>query len=116
MKIKTSEATGLQLDWGLAVAMQIEKLKLVEGRPVYMPSCGGRKPFDHTDPAVCMGLIKEHKITLAYWNIAPVWSATPDDKGWDEHGDTPEQAVARCVIAMLLGEEFECPDELGVQS
>ena len=66
MKIKTSEATKLQLDWGVAVAMQVEKLKLVEGRPVYMPSCGGRKPFDHTDPAVCMGLIKQYKPDVVY--------------------------------------------------
>ena len=27
---------------------------------------------------------------------------------------TQAESVARCVIVMKLGDEFECPDELGV--
>lgn len=118
MKIKTAEATGLQLDWGVAVAMQIEKLELVEGRPVYMPSCGGRKPFNHTDPAVFVRLIKEYCIQLfPFYDFEDVrWDADIRPDVRIVNCDTPEQAVARCVIAMKLGDEFEVPDELGVVS
>jgi hypothetical protein len=128
MKIKTAELTGLSLDWALADALKLEPemsrpnpydssiavlaLPLPNGYPRHH-KCG----FFYTDPATCMELIKEHKIALAYWNITSLWSATPGDSEWDEYGDTPEQAVARCVVQMRLGDEVDVPDELcGVQA
>ena len=118
MKVKTSEATKLQLDWGVAKALELKpsigRNSLSAFVQYKKAGCDFFRAVKHTDPDLCMWLIKEHKITTAYWNTTSVWSATPDDKGWDEYGDTPEQAVARCVIAMRLGDEFEVPDELGV--
>lgn len=124
MKIKTSEATGLQLDWGLAKVMGAKRI-IVNWRGVWVEDEGFKVGDDcrgwvcHTDPAVCMGLIKG---LLIYGVSLSDFSSV--DEGTVElccevnfkhfSGDTPEQAVARCVIAMKLGDEFECPDELGV--
>ena len=115
MKVKTAKATGKQLDWGLAKVLQAEKLQLVEGGVIYKPSSGGRQVLRHTDPAVCMSLIKEHCIQLFPFckdGKAVHWDADIRPYIRVVGCDTPEIAVARCVIAMRLGDEFECPDEL----
>ena len=124
MKIKTSEATGLHLDWGIGKVLQLEKLQLVESGVIYKPTSGGRQVLKHTDPAVCMGLIKEYRMDIDQVERYPdVWvgayfsAESFEDK--DSAGyvaETLEMAVARCVISMNLGDEFECPSELGVQS
>ena len=80
MKVKTAEATGLQLDWGVAVA---------ETQSGAYHECG----WDEADG-----------VWVRHFGEEP----TPFDH--------TEQAAARCVIAMKLGDEFECPDELGVMS
>ena len=111
MKIKTAEATGLQLDWGVGKVLQAEKLQLVEGGVIYKPSSGGRQVLRHADPAVCMGLIEQYKLDVVY--RAEQWGAEfpHNDQFWSA---SLARAVARCVIAMRLGDEFEVPDELGV--
>ena len=121
MKIKTSEATGLQLDWGLAKVMGANRI-IVNWRGVWVEDDGFKVGDDcrgwvcHTDPAVCMGLIKEYCIQLfPFYDFEDVrWDADIRPDVRIVNCDTPEQAVARCVIAMKLGDEFECPDELGV--
>lgn len=115
MKIKTAEATGLQLDWGVAVA---------ETQSGVWHECGwdeadgvwvqhfGEDPFcfSHSVTSVWADLVEIEKIDLVHranqWRAELNWSVA-----W---GDTPAEAVARCVISMKLGDEFECPDELGV--
>ena len=124
MKIKTAEASNKQLDWGVAV---------VETQNGAYHECGwdeadgvwvqhfGENPvrFDHTDPAVCMGLIKEHRFPIfAYIQVGGdgcLWQVNYCDADVNaESWESLEQAVARCVISMRLGDEFECPSELGV--
>ena len=71
MKIKTSEATGLQLDWGLAVVLSYKPV--IKKDPfndrVYVDIVEDIESqyvgFLHTDPAVCMGLIERHGMALA---------------------------------------------------
>jgi hypothetical protein len=84
---------------------------------------GQREQISHTDPAVCMGLIEQHGIasTRKTFSLGHFWECRVLDVGSESHytvahGKTPAQAVARCIIAMRLGDEFEVPDELGVQS
>ena len=123
MKIKTAEATKLQLDWGLALAVggnpEIQRGK------VYVPFAfmegAALKLYRHTDPAVCMGLIDTERLRLSPSRMSDEWIC---DKVRDKskggiisgYGKTLAEAVARCIIAMRLGDEFECPDKLGVQS
>ena len=122
MKIKTSEATGLQLDWGVAVVLGV-KPKVYCGRVETDQTDENywavRREFDHTDPAVCMGLIKEHRFPIfAYIQVGGdgcLWQVNYCDADVNaESWESLEQAVARCVIAVRLGDEFEVPDELGV--
>ena len=122
MKIKTSEATGLQLDWGLAKVMGAKRI-IVNWRGVWVEDEGFKVGDDcrgwvcHTDPAVCMGLIEQYKVATRFYAVDVFWVATIyDHDPKDSISKTLTEAVARCVIAMKLGDEFECPDELGVQS
>lgn len=123
MKIKTAEATGLQLDWGVGKVLQAEKLQLVEGGVIYKPSSGGRQVLRHTDPAVCMGLIEQYSLAFSECDTSHLYGK-PDTlwrvvcRNGSGYGESKvlAKAVARCVIAMRLGDEFECPSELGVQS
>ena len=118
MKIKTSEAKGLQLDWGLAKAL--EYAPEVKYEAVFVPAekrgwpIEGVMPFDHTDPRVCMGLIKEYCIQLYPFCDGEIvrWDTDIRPDVRIVNCDTPEQAVARCVISMRVGDEFEVPDEL----
>ena len=122
MKIKTAEATKLQLDWGLALARGYTQLTLqVAGKVYGTAPDGGREQVNYTDPAVCMGLIERHGIasTRKTFSLGYFWECKVLDVGSESHyivahGCTPAEAVARCVISMRLGDEFECPDELGV--
>lgn len=120
MKIKTSEATKLQLDWGVAVVMSYTQLTLQVAGKVYGTAPDGqRTQIKHTDPAVCMGLIERYKLQVS-WAVDGLDRAYAQPKNrisveWPS-GDNLAQAVARCVIAMRLGDEFECPSELGVMS
>ena len=126
MKIKTAEATGLQLDWGLAKVIGAKRI-IVNWRGVWVEDEGFKVGDDcrgwvcHTDPAVCMGLIKEHRFPIfAYTQVGGdgcLWQVNYCDADVNaESWESLEQAVARCVIAMKLGDEFECPSELWVQS
>ena len=81
MKIKISEAEGLQLDWGVAAALELK------------PSIGHN--------------------SLGGWRVAAFCEKGKRHKA---HGKTLAESVARCVISMRLGDEFEVPDELGVMS
>jgi hypothetical protein len=129
MKLLTAELTGLALDWALAVALELEPeisrpshydgsiavlaLPLPNGYPNHH-KCG----FFYTDPATCMGLMNECKMDVT-WGVSGkcyMQSSGNSDFAW-VGGETPEQAVARCVVAMRLGDSVDVPDELcGVQS
>ena len=119
MKIKTAEATGLQLDWGLAKVMGAKRI-IVNWRGVWVEDEGFKVGDDcrgwvcHTDPAVCMGLIEQYKPDVVY--RAEEWGVEFPHNNNRFWSPCLARAVARCVISMKLGDEFEVPDELGVQS
>lgn len=126
MKIKTAEATGLQLDWGLAKVMGAKRI-IVNWRGVRVEDEGFKVGDDcrgwvcHTDPAVCMGLIEQRGIasTRKTFSLGYFWECRVLDTGSESHyivahGKTLAEAAARLVVAKEAGEYFECPDELGV--
>lgn len=111
MKLLTANLTGKALDWALAKAMNADKVWIDHGYVdvnarfhlhVY-------EPFNHTDPALCLVLIKSHIYQITHTHGG--WEVF-SDAGNRQFGDTIEQAVARCVVAMRLGDEVEVPDEL----
>lgn len=76
---------------------------------------------DHPDPAVCMGLIEQYGLAFSecdtrhlYDKPDTLWRAVCRDGSGYGESKVLAKAVARCVISMRLGDEFECPDELGV--
>lgn len=119
MKIKTANLTGKALDWALNHALMLEHGFVPEiagalGEPSEM--------YEHTDPAVCLGLIKQYRANIDQVEHAPkvqvtIWYEITDSDGEDFDadsaiGDTIEQAVARCVCLMHLGEWVDMPIEL----
>ena len=124
MEIKTSEASNKQLDWGVAVVLGV-KPKVYCGRVETDQTDENywavRREFDHTDPAVCMGLIEQYSLAFSecdtrhlYDKPDTLWRVVCRDGSAYGESEVLAEAVARCVIAMKLGDEFECPDELGV--
>lgn len=121
MKVKTNKATEKQLDWGLAVSDNRSPqlyCERVEAWQIDEDGNDGMWEFSHLCPIVCMGLIKQYRIDIVFFTNssrvdATIWCKDLHDPV-EATGDTLEQAVARCVIKRVLGDEFEVPDELGV--
>jgi hypothetical protein len=128
MKIKTAELTGKPLDWALAQACG-HVVDISYGGGVCIQGLMGWQNFEgHADPATCMKLIKKYSANVDHTEHAPqievsIWyevdysddSDRMTDADFDCQcvvGDTVEQAVARCVVAMRLGDEVDVPDEL----
>lgn len=125
--MKTAELKGMALDWALAKVLGAQKITYSykgvwvddEG---FMVGNDRRGWIAHTDPAVCLWLIKEYRANIDHTEHAPqievsIWYALTDEADPDFDcqsviGDTVEQAVARCVVQMRLGDEVEVPSEL----
>lgn len=114
MKVKTIEAKGRQLDWSLAKAMG-HVVELGHGGQVCVQNGDAWRVFDHTEPFLCQLLISNCVSALEKTELSSRekmwWSAWISDSICG-HGETVEQAVARCCIKAKFGDEFECPDEL----
>ena len=110
---------GKALDWALNYALMLEN--------GFVPEIAGAagapsELYSHTDPAVCLWLIKEYRASIDQVEHDPrvevhIWFALTDEADPDFDcqsviGDTVEQAVARCVVQMRLGDEVEVPSEL----
>lgn len=120
MKLLTAELTGKPLDWALAVALKKRVRYCSIYKAIVFDDCEDNVYlFTHTDPATCMGLIKEYCIQLYPFCTGDIvrWDADIRPDLCIVSCDTPEQAVARCVVHMRLGDSVDVPDELcGVQS
>lgn len=104
MKIKTAELKGRALDWALAKA---------RGHNVAISYCGGVciqglmgwQDFNYVN--VQLALCLEHRLIVDYRDPS---ARSQTSKAY--FGDTAAEAVARCVVAMRLGDEVEVPSEL----
>ena len=118
MKLLTANLTSNALDWALNYALMLEN--------GFVPEIAGAagapsELYSHTDPAVCLWLIKEYRASIDHEHDPKVqvtiWYEITDSDGSDFDavsalGDTLEQAVARCVVQMRLGDEVDVPEEL----
>ena len=120
MKLLTAELTGKPLDWALAKAKGLEVAVSFDDDVIVPRVRGGLvwvKFKGHTDPALCLGLIEDHVISIdknmpvGAGNGVGGWRVFPK-KGVSSNGSTVAEAVARCVVAMHLGDEVDVPDEL----
>lgn len=119
MKLLTASLTSNALDWALNHALMLEH--------GFVPEIAGAagapsELYSHTDPALCLGLMEKYRANIDQVEHDPkvqvtIWYEITDSDGSDFDavgaiGDTLEQAVARCVVAMRLGDEVEVPSEL----
>ena len=107
MKIKTSELSGVQLDWEVA--------RLVVGYSYDQLREYHRNSFFHsysTDWSLGGPIIERERILLE--PQSDHWEATRDDGDYVfwKFGKTPLIAAMRCYVASKLGAEVEVPDEL----
>jgi len=107
MKIKTSAATGVVLDWLVQAAQHDYPLDEVWGyrNHAFNPS---------TNWAQGGPIIERGMLTVKMVNRAPTWIAY---SGWgygsfEGTGPTPLIAAMRCYVASKLGDEVEVPEEL----
>ena len=116
MLIKTSEASGSQLDWLVAKCEGWELADSDKGtKNLYYKWPDGSlhvRDLWHpsTDWAQGGPIIERERITV--WNNEVWWHAAYNDGTDDIYGQTPLIAAMRCLVASRLGDEVEIPNEL----
>lgn len=116
MNVKTSELSGLQLDYAVAVVID-EPVKIINGTVCSMNKDGGEwLPFAYFTPSTawsqCGPLIVECGVWLSDDEGSYVASCFPHINNAVHHGDTPQIAICRAVVQAVKGSELEIPDEL----
>jgi hypothetical protein len=120
MKIKTSELTGVALDWAVAQATGT--------KPVYTWRAFGVKHYGAWETAPAIGPavmlrpystdrfhadpIIDREITELYEHSALGGWAAKSKAGDLRYGPTPLVAAMRCFVASKLGDEIDIPKEL----
>ena len=113
MKIKTSDLSGVQLDWAVAkcelLLGQDYTLSIDHDGFVNRVNFGGMYPEWSSDWAEGGPIIEREQIAL-FLNGDDEWTA---EDGWHRaRGETPLVAAMRCYVANKLGDEVEIPEEL----
>ena len=112
MKIKTSEATELQLDSLVAKCENVEPDE--NNRPIWFGDGDERVEYTpSTDWAQGGPIIEREKIQLSTLSKGKEWRAALI-YGQDhiQYGPTPLIAAMRCYVASKMGDVVEVPDEL----
>jgi len=102
VKVKTSELSGVQLDWTVAVAEGLPFKGMVVDEEL--------NPLRYHNDWKSAGPIIERE-GIALGQTADGWEATCDGDIY-VYGKTPLVAAMRCYVACKLGEEVEVPDGL----
>jgi hypothetical protein len=103
--MKTSELTGIALDWAVAKCEGIKIIVRQENWEWYSSSWEQG------------GLIIERELIEIYPLCNVEWGARKVNDEGDLirfYGDTPLIAAMRCYVASKLGDEVEIPEELNV--
>jgi hypothetical protein len=117
MKVKTSELTGMQLDYAVSLIEGDVEHGVDDWREQrrYVVNTNNEYVFHYSQSWVQMGpIIESELIQLRYDYAEGFWIATKDDgeKYTEVEGTTPLIAAARCYVASKLGDEVEIPEEL----
>lgn len=111
MKVKTSQATPVQIDYLVAriLGVNLEAFRMHYGNP----DKHGELEF-HYSSAWSQGgpIIEREKIVTAFEYGSGFWQAYMQGEGGLFHGPTPLIAAMRCYVASKLGDEVEIPEEL----
>ena len=115
MKIKTSELSGVALDWAVAQAAGVDPLYRVIVPGDSWVVVNGGKFSPSTDWSQGGPLIEREQIDIewdgvdgqAYW-----WKASHQDIVQFQIGHTPLIAACRAIVAAKLGDEVDVPEGL----
>lgn len=116
MKVKTSELTGLALDWAVAkaeseLAEQGGQVHLVDGC-LRLYNDTSDEPWHPSTNWAQGGPILDFRMMTVGPAMHEGYEARAYPYGKVYWGDTPLIAAMRCVVASKLGEEVEIPEEL----
>ena len=109
MKVKTSELTGVALDWAVAKCEGYETL-MHKGQLNTLFTDNGWSPS--TNWALGGEIIEREVICIGSGMDAPTWYANKGLGKYHQFGKTPLIAAMRCCVASKLGAEVELPTEL----
>jgi hypothetical protein len=104
--MKTTELTGIALDWAVAMADRVKIIvldKQIVWPEDYAPS---------TDWAQGGPIIERERINVDPSPDSPEWYGYYDNHGKWHGGPTPLIAAMRCYVAAKLGDDIEIPEEL----
>lgn len=116
MKVKTSDLKGKPLDWAVAIA-EYGKCRIYE-KEIYISNWLGIYRI-YFSPSVkwdqCGPLIDKYELNLVGcdgdWSCVKTWIG-PEIYEHYPDGDTPQIAICRAIVASVLGDEVDIPDEL----
>jgi hypothetical protein len=105
MKIKTSELSGVQLDWAVCKARGEHQHPYDEYTPTWMANRRYSEDWAKGGP-----IIEREGISVLVeddaWKASNSWGHIPLE------GPTPLVAAMRCFVASKLGKEVEVPDAI----
>jgi hypothetical protein len=116
MILKTSELTGVALDWAVAKCEGVDSEWLIEDNFFHEHYNGGLRYS--TDWAQGGPIIERETISIEYTgNIGRAWFAKPPGNPTRVRkqmmdGPTPLIAAMRCYVASKLGDTVDIPEEL----
>ena len=116
--MKTSELTGLALDWAVAKCEGENSLASCYYSDDNVPLCLEEAPEPLWEPSTNWaqgGPIIEREIAKIERFSDSLWEATTFTKNaqdFVQNGPTPLIAAMRCYVANKLGDEIEIPEEL----
>lgn len=104
--MKTSELSGVQLDWAVAVAEGLPFKGMVVDEEL--------NPLRYHNDWKSAGPIIEREAINTEWTGIPnaQWFASMESEDLEAHGPTPLVAAMRCYVASKLGEEVDLPVEV----
>lgn len=114
MKIKTSELSGVVLDWAATTIEEPEALRYGVG-DWREQRRSGRGEYPHRyhqnwnqgGPIIEREGIRLHRGVTGQW-----WAGSESDPHRPVPGHTPLIAAMRCFVASRLGDEVDVPEEL----
>jgi hypothetical protein len=112
MKIKTSELSGIQLDWAVAKAEGLldDCNTWLHEASLQDVAEGSYHPSENWE---LVGVIIEREgICVVVGMTIYDWQAYIGEETDKISGDTPLIAAARCYVTSKLGEEINIPEEL----
>ena len=113
--MKTSELTGIALDWAVAKCEGLLGPDGIRFSDEYCDSLGQEPAGDFTNDWAQGGPIIEREEISVNWANGQWQAHTGNDQDeyeQIEYGPTPLIAAMRCYVAAKLGDEVEIPEEL----